>query len=806
MKIIKFGGKSLSNGLGIKNVISIIQNKTIEKEKFIVVLSARGNATDDLEHILALAQQNKEYLSAWRDFKNYQTLPLPDIDFSTEFNQLEKIFEGVQLIGDYSLKIKDLVLAQGEMLATKMVSALLNKKGTESIPIDSRLFFRSNSNFGCAQIKEELSKANTITFFNQIPSKTLPIVSGFIASDKNGQTTTLGRNGSNYSAALLSKYLNANELHNYTHVDGIYTANPIQVEDAQIIKHLNYQEANELANFGASILHAKTIIPLIENKIPLRILNTFNPSSKGTLISAANNNKEVKTISVQNDLGIIYIEGRGMLGKIGLDARIFEALSKKDISIGIISQGSSERSIGFVIAKNQTKTAVSALKKEFRTEINEKDISSISQLQDVSVITIVGQNLKTFSSSFQALAKNNIEVLLINNTLNGKNISLVVKNDFATKAVNVIHSQIFGITRKINIAIFGKGNVGGSLINQILKSQDQIVKRKQTKLNIFAIAGTKNIILDKSGVNKNWKETYKKAAKNESIQQVIEYASQHHLENLIAIDNTTSSAFVKEYDTLIEQGFDLVSSNKLANTSSFQFYKNTRTKLKQHNKQYLYETNVGAGLPLIDTIKLLHDSGENITRIRGVFSGSLSYLFNTFSSQEVSFSSVLKKAIAQGFTEPDPREDLCGNDVARKLLILARELDLENEFDDIQIKNLIPEGLRGGDTETFLAQLDALDPFYQALKEKQKQDHVLRYIGDLYGDLQNEKGILKVDLISVSKFSSLGQLTESDSIFEIYTESYGNKPIVIQGAGAGAEVTARGVFGDLLRITEKRQN
>ena len=806
MKIIKFGGKSLSNGLGIKNVISIIQNKTIEKEKFIVVLSARGNATDDLEHILALAQQNKEYLSPWRDFKNYQTLPLPDIDFSTEFNQLEKIFEGVQLIGDYSLKIKDLVLAQGEMLATKMVSALLNKKGTESIPIDSRLFFRSNSNFGCAQIKEELSKANTITFFNQIPSKTLPIVSGFIASDKNGQTTTLGRNGSNYSAALLSKYLNANELHNYTHVDGIYTANPIQVEDAQIIKHLNYQEANELANFGASILHAKTIIPLIENKIPLRILNTFNPSSKGTLISAANNSKEVKTISVQNDLGIIYIEGRGMLGKIGLDARIFEALSKKDISIGIISQGSSERSIGFVIAKNQTKTAVSALKKEFRTEINEKDISSISQLQDVSVITIVGQNLKTFSSSFQALAKNNIEVLLINNTLNGKNISLVVKNDFATKAVNVIHSQIFGITRKINIAIFGKGNVGGSLINQILKSQDQIVKRKQTKLNIFAIAGTKNIILDKSGVNKNWKETYKKAAKNESIQQVIEYASQHHLENLIAIDNTTSSAFVKEYDTLIEQGFDLVSSNKLANTSSFQFYKNTRTKLKQHNKQYLYETNVGAGLPLIDTIKLLHDSGENITRIRGVFSGSLSYLFNTFSSQEVSFSSVLKKAIAQGFTEPDPREDLCGNDVARKLLILARELDLENEFDDIQIKNLIPEDLRGGDTETFLAQLDALDPFYQALKEKQKQDHVLRYIGDLYGDLQNEKGILKVDLISVSKFSSLGQLTESDSIFEIYTESYGNKPIVIQGAGAGAEVTARGVFGDLLRITEKRQN
>ncbi|MBN1650750.1 MAG: bifunctional aspartate kinase/homoserine dehydrogenase I [Bacteroidales bacterium] len=804
MIILKFGGKSLSNGLGIQNVISIIQNKINKKEPIVVVLSARGNATNELEQILELAQQNKEYKSDWEAFRAYQREPMPLLNFDAEFNQLEKLFEGVKLIGDYSLKIKDLVLAQGELLAIKLVSALLNANGFKSIAVDSRLLFKTDSNFGNAHIKEELSAENTINFFNQIPVGTLPVVSGFIATNRAGETTTLGRNGSNYSASLLAKYLNTEELQNYTHVNGIYTANPNQVEDARVIKHLNYQEANELANFGASILHAKTIIPLIENKIPLRILNTFNPEGTGTLISSANNNIDVKSISVQNDVGIIHIEGRGMLGKTGIDSRIFNTLGNKDISVGVISQGSSERSIGFIIAKNQTKTAVSALKSEFRTEIIEKDISAITALHDVSVITVVGQNLKAFSSSYQALAKNNVDLLLINNTLNGKNISLVVKNENATKAVNIIHSQIFGVSKKINIAIFGKGNVGGSLINQILKSQEQIAKRKQTRLNIFALAGTQHILLDRNGIGENWRSDYEKAAKNNGIQQVIDYATKHHLENLIAIDNTASSEFIEDYSRLIEQGFDLISSNKLANTSGFQFYQNIRSKLKKYGKQYLYETNVGAGLPLIDTIKLLHDSGENITRIRGVFSGSLSYLFNAFSSENIPFSTVLEQAIAKGFTEPDPREDLCGNDVARKLLILARELDLENEFDDIRIKNLIPEALRAGTAESFLSKLEALNPFYQKLKESQKPDHVLRYIGDLHGDLQKEKGILEVDLVSVSKFSSLGQLSGSDSIFEIYTESYGDKLIVIQGAGAGAEVTARGVFGDLLRIAEKK--
>lgn len=351
--------------------------------------------------------------------------------------------------------------------------------------------------------------------------------------------------------------------------------------------------------------------------------------------------------------------------------------------------------------------------------------------------------------------------------------------------------------------MFGHGLVGGTLIDQILKSADDIEKRKKIDLNIFAVANSKKVLFNKNGVDTNWK-TDLKVGNSYGIEDVIKFADEHHLENLIAVDNTASKEFTENYSILIENGFDLVSSNKVANTLSFDFYKELRRKLEEFQKQYLYETNVGAGLPLIDTIKLLHLSGENITRIKGVFSGSLSYLFNTFSKEQRLFSKVLQEAIDKGFTEPDPREDLCGNDVGRKLLILARELDLSNEFVDVNIHNLIPDGLREGEADSFLGRLKELDPVYQKIKEEQKPDHVLRYIGDLHGDLFEEKGILDVKLVSVPESSALGQVKGSDSIFEIYTESYGDQPIVIQGAGAGAAVTARGVFGDILRLTEKR--
>lgn len=802
MKVLKFGGKSLANGKGLDRVISIIETKLKLGEKITVVVSARGHATDELEAILNKALKGLNFKTDFETFKNYQIQPLKTIDYSEEFAILEKLFEGVSLLKDYSKKTKDEILAQGELLAVKMVSELLNKKGIQAKATDARQLIKTDASFGNAKPISQVSKENIKQYFKKNNSNTVNIVTGFIASNSNNETTTLGRNGSNYTAALLANYLDAEELQNYTHVSGIYTANPDLVEDAQKIKELSFSEANELANFGTTVLHAKTIIPLVEKNINLRILNTFNPDDEGTLITSKPNSKDVTSLSVLDNVALINLEGRGLLGKIGVDARIFKALSDRDISVSIISQGSSERGIGLIIDADQATQAVIALEREFESDFYSQDVNKIGVVDDVSVISIIGIELNMFHKPFNALIKNQITPLLFNNTVTGKNVSLVLKKSQLHKAMNVIHGEIFGISKKINIAIFGHGGVGSALINQILKSKKEIENRKGINLNVFAIANSKHLLLSKNGVDLNWKSTLKSATEKSSVQSIIDYAKTHHLENLIAVDNTSSSLFYHNYVPLIEAGFDLVSSNKIANTISHTFYTELRSRLKENNKQYLYETTVGAGLPLIDTIKLLHESGENITRIRGVFSGTLSYLFNNFSVQDRPFSTIIQETIDNGFTEPDPREDFSGNDVARKLLILARELDLQNEFEDVTVQNLIPKAYQDISVKSFLSQLSVLDKQYQEIKDQQQAGYVLRYVGDLSGDLSQDKGILEVKLVSVPQDSTLGHVKGSDAIFEIFTESYGEQPIVIQGAGAGAQVTARGVFGDILRLSK----
>lgn len=358
--------------------------------------------------------------------------------------------------------------------------------------------------------------------------------------------------------------------------------------------------------------------------------------------------------------------------------------------------------------------------------------------------------------------------------------------------------------KQINLAIFGHGNVGSILIDQILASQKEILKRRSLEFNIFAIANSSTLLLNDTGVDTNWNKIKNKKGVSYAISDVISFAKENNLENLIAIDNTANEAFVDNYKILVKAGFNLVSSNKIGNTLSLDYYHQLRDILKRNKKEYLYETNVGAGLPLVDTIKLLHLSGENITRIKGIFSGSLSYLFNHFSENDEPFSKVLQRTISKGYTEPDPREDLCGNDVGRKLLILARELELHNEFSDVKIENLIPKSLRNVSKEVFLNSLQEFDTPYHIKKNNQDSNHVLRYVGDLHGDLsKNDGAILEVRLVSIPKNSMLGQIKGTDSVFEIYTESYGKNPIVIQGAGAGASVTARGVFGDILRLSDK---
>ncbi|MFJ1377073.1 bifunctional aspartate kinase/homoserine dehydrogenase I [Capnocytophaga canimorsus] len=802
MKILKFGGKSLANGKGLETVLEIVEQKINIGEHIALVVSARGNATDDLLAILEKATSGESYLPIFEDFKTYQKAY--DLDFPEEFTLLEKLFEGVSLLGDYSDKIKDQIVAQGEIISAKLVAYLLEKKGINAVFVDSRKLLVSDDHFGNAQVKEAISQQKTQTFFEQLPKGAVAVVTGFIAATEKGETTTLGRNGSNYSAALFANFLQAQELQNFTHVNGIYTANPDWVSEAQIIRHLSYQEANELANFGATILHAKTIIPLISKGIPLRILNTFNADDAGTLIHSQTAEKGIRSLSVLEGNALIILEGRGLLGQVGVDARIFRALAQRNISVSIISQGSSERGIGFLVANQDAEKAKKALEEEFESDFYTKDVSEVSVVKNVGVISIVGQDMATFHKPYNALIRNQITPLLINNAVTGNNVSVVVYNHQLQKALNVIHGEIFSISKRVNLVIFGRGTVGGTLVKQIFDAQESILSRKNISLRIVAVANSSKCLFNPNGITSDEYQNFETLGKQYQLENIFNFVKKHHLENLIAVDATASKTFVENYISLIENGFDLVSANKIANTVSYDFYQKLRQVLKDNQKQYLYETNVGAGLPLIDTIKLLHLSGENITRIKGIFSGTLSYLFNTFSEGDQPFSQVLQTAIDSGYTEPDPREDLCGNDVGRKLLILARELDLENEFDEITIQNLIPEHLRQGSVADFLSRLNEFDVEFQGIKWNQEPNHVLRYVGDLHGNLsQTQTSRLEVKLVSVPKESALGQVKGADSIFEIYTESYGNHPIVIQGAGAGAAVTARGIFGDILRLVER---
>ena len=511
--------------------------------------------------------------------------------------------------------------------------------------------------------------------------------------------------------------------------------------------------------------------------------------------------KNRNEIKILKNKSIIKFEGKDFLGEVGIDGRIFKALTYARISVGVISQQAVENGISVLVNESDSEKAVNCLIDEFEKERKSGKVSQIFSINNVSVLGFVAQD---FNKIMAELARNNIFPLILNQVLAENRINLVVTSSQDEKAKNIIEAEIFSKPKTVHLAMIGHGKVGSTLINQVLENSEVIRNRKKLDLKIVAVANSRKIAFNKSGFNENWEQDVLVAEHESNMDSLIKFSQDNQLENLIVVDNTASVDFVKNYTRLAENGFDLVSSNKIFNTLPISEYRNFRHVLNKKNKKYLYETNVGAGLPLIDTIKLLHLSGENITRIKGVFSGSLSYIFNNFSVRDEKFSTVLKEAMDQGFTEPDPREDLSGNDVARKLLILARELDLSNEFSDINVQSLIPESLVDLDKNDFLNNLDVLDAHFAEVKKNQKENHVLRLVGDLHGDLQQEKGELDVQLISVPANSALGQLKGSDSIFEIYTESYGENPIVIMGAGAGANVTARGVFGDILRLSENK--
>lgn len=806
MKILKFGGKSLDNGSGILTVLDIIIDNYRAGEAPVVVVSARGKSTDALLALAELACAGESYEAALQAFWEHQCQDTT-LRFEAERVQLERLLSGISLLGECSPRTADELVSYGEVLSSRYVAQALKDRGYEAVAIDSGDFLVTDAHYGSASVFTEASRERCRALFAGLPAGVIPIVTGFIARDEAGRRTTLGRNGSNYSAALLANFLEASLMENYTHVDGIYTANPSVVAEARKIDELSYADAAELSQFGAEILHIKTIEPLQERGIPLRVLNTFSygEESNGTLVTAHPRDKVVRALASLSGKALIHFEGRNMLGRSGIDARIFRSFEAAEVSVSLIAQGSTERGTAIVVDEEDADRAVEALVQEFHHDLETGHVTKIYAEKGLAVVAIIGLNLLEFDRPYRALVRNRILPILLSNSVPENTLCLLVRDDEEReKALKVIHGELFERPKRIHLAVIGHGTVGGAFIGQIIQQRELLIAQKNIDLRIFAIADSRHLLLSPSGAEADWATELERAPfSGDLAEAIISYGQRQALENVILVDNTSSPVIASHYARYAAEGFDIVSSNKKANIAPYADYSYLRDTLQRHRRSYRYETNVGAGLPLIDNLKLLHLSGERITRIHGLFSGSLSYIFNRLTEEpERSLRSIVEESARLGLTEPDPREDLSGEDVARKVLILVRELDVPAELSDVRWENPVPETLRSLSLEDFWARFGELEASIEALRATAKPDEVLRYVGDIVWDDVRQEATLSAGLRLVSRTSPLGRVSGADSCFEIYTESYGSQPIVIQGAGAGAAVTARGVFGDVLRLAE----
>jgi aspartokinase/homoserine dehydrogenase 1 len=812
MKVLKFGGTSVGT---VDSILSVKKIVEAVEEPVIVVVSALGGITDKLLHTAAMAAKGdvgyeKEYSEIVTRHLDVIQGVIPDKDLRIDvqkqvmslLDELGNIYKGVYLINDLSAKTSDTIVSYGERISSLIVSNVIK----EAKLFDSRKFIKTVKQFNKHIVDFDLTNKLIEETFNPLPK--VALVPGFISSSIEGEITNLGRGGSDYTASILATALNARRLEIWTDVDGFMTADPRVISSAYVIDRLTFTEAMELCNFGAKVIYPPTIYPVYHKNIPIRIRNTFNPEARGTYISKDKVKHEgkalIKGISSINDTCLITVHGLGMVGVIGVNYRIFKTLAKNGISVFMVSQASSENNTTFAVRNADADLAVEVLNEEFALERSQGDMNDTVAEKELATVAIVGENMKRTpgiaGKLFGTLGSAGISVIACAQGASETNISFVIKLKDLKKALNTIHDSFFLSEYKVmNLFIAGVGTVGGNLLEQIRIQQPKLMQQNGLKINVVGIANSKKVLLNRSGINlENCIEELKKNGEPCSPEHLKEEILKMNIFNSVFVDCTAHQEVANLYEELLNNNVSVVAANKIAASSSYENYAKLKETARHRGIKFLFETNVGAGLPIINTMNNLINSGDHILKLEAVLSGTLNFIFNTLSA-EIPFSKAIKMAKEEGYSEPDPRIDLSGKDVIRKLVILAREAGYVFEQEDVKRNLFVPNKYFEGSLEDFWQNIHELDAQFEEQRQQLASENKrLRFVAKM------ENGVCEVGLQAVDSRHPFYELEGSNNIIMISTERYHEYPMIIKGYGAGADVTAAGVFADIISIANIR--